>query len=657
VRECSTAAQLSSPLQPVTVNVHDLNDNKPEFSQNTYYASIDQISTNFPKVLQFQVTDNDSGDYGLAGLHCHLLGHHAHKFLVDSAQQAIFLRQMCTTNCTNFYQPLYYLNLICRDNKGLGHTATTLLILNFQSNVNANCFTVPTTRYYLLATGSCKTDIPKLAIKVINPNFLNKITYEIQDPAQRSLFFIDLYGNFQIIAEILSPSHSPFNNGTFHVPVLIADAAKTCSTTVTVTVQLTTFLCQSRCPQISDKALCHFSINTSNFDPDHIRFCFYGVDPDASAQPVYFSLLPDSPDYLHINKYDGCVKISPVFNLTQTRASYIQYSVGVFNPDYPDCQHISQRSCLINILNPNLRQLRCSNDFTVADANTHFDLKVNQVDLNSKLHYTIIAEDRTPFANRQLTTAQSGFIYKIDQNTGLIELADQHQTTYSSVIVTVSIRDVFQLSASTQCFVEFRFLQPPTNKIPQIIGSSFRIEEVCEDVPVNSLITKLTAFDPGMTNQTLCFSIQQQQTNFFRLQNDTCDDLLLFTPPVSNGIILLRRSLLNYNQAYPNRPLNLTASLYYCCQSSKLSTQLIAFKVLDVNKHAPVAQRSAGEVALKSLDNYQVMFSEPIAVIDNDQSPYDNFKCRVENDKRFTVVYDNFKRTVKQKSHSLRIYF
>ncbi len=417
MKECSTGAQLSSLLQSVIVNVHDLNDNKPEFSQTTYYASVDVFSTNFAKVLQFDVSDKDSGDYGLSGLNCDLFGHDAHKFLVDSVQQSIFLRKTCTVNCTDYYQPIYYFTLTCRDQKGLGHSSSTLVIINFQTSLSSQCFTVPNTRYYLLATGSSKTDIPKLTIKITNTNSLNKISYEIQDPAQRSLFFVDLYGNFQIIADVLSPAQSPFNNGTFHVPIHISDSTKTCSTTVTVTVQLTNFLTKSRCPQISDKALCHFSINTTNFQPDHIRFCFYAIDrpvyniPDTSNQPIYFSLLSNSPDYLHINKYDGCVKISSIFKLPDTQATHIQYSVGVFNPEYPDCQHISQRTCLINIINPNLKQLRCTNEFSVSDSSSRFELKINQIDPNSKIQYTIVSEDRTPFTSGYILLNLSIFIF------------------------------------------------------------------------------------------------------------------------------------------------------------------------------------------------------------------------------------------------------
>ena len=39
-------------------------------------------------------------------------------------------------------------------------------------------------------------------------------------------------------------------------------------------------------------------------------------------------MLQNSPDFLYINPYDGCVKISSSFNLKETNLKYINYSVN-----------------------------------------------------------------------------------------------------------------------------------------------------------------------------------------------------------------------------------------------------------------------------------------------------------------------------------------
>lgn len=101
---------------------------------------------------------------------------------------------------------------------------------------------------------------------------------------------------------------------------------------------------------------------------DKIRFCFYGPNPlvinyNNNSNPFYnqilYSLLPNSPNYLYINPYDGCVKILPSYNLAQSSQTYIQYSVGVFNPGYAECTSVSQRTCLITIENSDVRQIKC----------------------------------------------------------------------------------------------------------------------------------------------------------------------------------------------------------------------------------------------------------------------------------------------------------
>lgn len=108
---------------------------------------------------------------------------------------------------------------------------------------------------------------------------------------------------------------------------------------------------------------------------DIIRFCFYGANPIATSyntnsnsfyNQILYSLLADSPYYLYINPLDGCVKILPSFNLKDNNLKYIKYSVGVFNPGYPECIGISQRQCTIKIDDAKYEQIRCSNKFSIS---------------------------------------------------------------------------------------------------------------------------------------------------------------------------------------------------------------------------------------------------------------------------------------------------
>lgn len=75
----------SSIKIPIILTVEDANDNNPEFSQNTYYGSVDQLFSNssLQKIIGFSVTDQDSGRYGVPGLKCFLLGDQNEKLIIS----------------------------------------------------------------------------------------------------------------------------------------------------------------------------------------------------------------------------------------------------------------------------------------------------------------------------------------------------------------------------------------------------------------------------------------------------------------------------------------------------------------------------------------------------------------------------------------------
>ena len=54
----------------------------------------------------------------------------------------------------------------------------------------------------------------------------------------------------------------------------------------------------------------------------------------------------------------------------------------------------------------------------------------------------------------------------------------------------------------------------------------------------------------------------------------------------TSGLIILKKSLNNLNYEFRSN-LNLTASLYYCYQSTAVAQQKISFNLLNVNKYPP----------------------------------------------------------------------
>ncbi len=105
-----------------------------------------------------------------------------------------------------------------------------------------------------------------------------------------------------------------------------------------------------------------------------MRFCFYGpnqivTDPDGTLNSsplstVIFTLSSDSPSYLAIDPTDGCVKIASYYEFDYTINNRIQYSVGVFNPNYPECTASSLIDCTISISKALIKPPSCKSAIT-----------------------------------------------------------------------------------------------------------------------------------------------------------------------------------------------------------------------------------------------------------------------------------------------------
>jgi hypothetical protein len=74
----STEKYQSIPFN-ITLYVYDVNDNPPIFDKETYHIGLDldaiSSSSGDLEILQFNVTDRDSGVYGIMGLACKLSGY------------------------------------------------------------------------------------------------------------------------------------------------------------------------------------------------------------------------------------------------------------------------------------------------------------------------------------------------------------------------------------------------------------------------------------------------------------------------------------------------------------------------------------------------------------------------------------------------------
>ncbi|CAF1065879.1 unnamed protein product, partial [Brachionus calyciflorus] len=387
-------------------------------------------------------------------------------FLLDTIQKKIYIKK-CDKFCTIAdFDESYYLILMCKDNLGRGNVAFSNLIISFKDIFRPG-FKISSQTYYLLASGPNGIEIPELIIKPFELDPANKVSFTIQNNEMAKLFFVDQNGLFKILATQLDISQTPNQNGVFNILILASDEFGN-SILLTVILQLSKYISNTQCPRISESAICKFSINRETFDSNKIRFCFYGTSPisfnlnsneNKFNSQIFYSLTPDSPNFLYINPHDGCVKILPSFNLENLNQNYIQYSVGVFNPQYPDCININKRSCMINVDSPQNKQVQCSKKYQVVDNSTSFKLNAYSPDANTVLQYSILREERTTFdGTYENITEDTNKFYKIRPNDGLIQLNRVEKLTdYSSILLFIRVQDTTLHSSPTECLVDFKF--------------------------------------------------------------------------------------------------------------------------------------------------------------------------------------------------------
>lgn len=199
----------------------------------------------------------------------------------------------------------------------------------------------------------------------------------------------------------------------------------------------------------------------------------------------------------------------------------------------------------------------------------------------------------------------------------------------------IQVKDMSFYSGQTECLVDFRYCNLET-KLPKFIGFGLRHENICEDIPNDSLILSLKYFDPNQSNEKICFLLDQN--SYFSLRNPQ---------PSENGDVILKQNidLKNLKASYGNTYLNLTAYLSYCHSSVIFNKQLIKINVLNVNKHAPklIATNPIVFIDLSDIGNKSIPSFD---VIDHDLSPYDYFECKIENNDNFVLLNNNDYRKV-----------
>lgn len=129
----------------IIVNIIDVNDNSPQFTQTTYVRSILENSPPGFSIETISATDPDSGDFGKDGIIYGMTGDGKNLFQLDSRSGLVTVADCPTPgsgNCIDFDQKRQYvLTVTARDENGRGRAGTTTLTINILDvNDNAPAF-------------------------------------------------------------------------------------------------------------------------------------------------------------------------------------------------------------------------------------------------------------------------------------------------------------------------------------------------------------------------------------------------------------------------------------------------------------------------------------------------------------------------------------
>ncbi|KAI1297890.1 Cadherin-87A [Halotydeus destructor] len=189
VTEALTKEKLSS-LSTVIVTILDVNDNAPEFMQDSYSTTVAEDAAPGTIVATIRATDRDSP--ALTALEYSLFGNGAQLFSVNPTTGAITVADCLTPgtgNCIDFEaRQSYFLSFQASD--GFGQSAVVPLQIHISdSNDNVPVFA----RATFLATideGATKFE-PALRVRATDPDVTSIITYSIVDGNQESMFMMD----------------------------------------------------------------------------------------------------------------------------------------------------------------------------------------------------------------------------------------------------------------------------------------------------------------------------------------------------------------------------------------------------------------------------------------------------------------------------------
>nr|XP_034314660.1 cadherin-87A isoform X2 [Crassostrea gigas] len=223
--ETQTETPQQSGTATVTVNILDVNDNLPQFTQPNFEESILETAPGGTSVTKIQATDPDSGILGTAGIRYGLIGDGVNLFRIDPTSGVVFVENCPTPgagSCIDYEKKHRYdMTVTARDNNGLGQAVTINLIINIL-DVNDNPPAFTTSDYTSYIEESKIEPSPVVIVTANDPDSNSQISYSvIADPT--NLWQIDRNTGKVTAKQPIFYRDTPANQGFFIITVQATD--------------------------------------------------------------------------------------------------------------------------------------------------------------------------------------------------------------------------------------------------------------------------------------------------------------------------------------------------------------------------------------------------------------------------------------------------
>jgi len=179
----------------LTLQLIDVNDNAPVFSQDGYSAQLNESVLPFTEVVTVQATDADTGDFGRVSYS--LQGEGVNEFMIDETTGVITVKpgSLGRSNLDREWVESYNLRVIARDMPGGGsdQKSSTVIVKVTLLDANDSPPQFSQSRYTAVVPENSPTDTQVAQVSATDPDSIDNIVeYDFSNPSQiNGLYKID----------------------------------------------------------------------------------------------------------------------------------------------------------------------------------------------------------------------------------------------------------------------------------------------------------------------------------------------------------------------------------------------------------------------------------------------------------------------------------